>query len=106
MLVTKSKLAAVTLAALMAAFSALAAEPAAAQDCAGCRAAHNACRIQSKGSPSCDGQLTSCLSGCRRGGGGGGPGGGGIVNGGGRGGPPGDHGGPRPRTGGGDRGHR
>lgn len=101
----------------------LASVPAVAQDCAGCRAAHNACRIQTKGSPACDGQLTACLSGCRRGGGGD-PGrggdrgggydrdrggvhdrGGGGFSGGGRGGH-GDHGGPRPRIGGGDRGLR
>ncbi len=29
-----------------------------------CRAAHSQCRIASKGSPSCDGQLQSCLQGC------------------------------------------
>jgi hypothetical protein len=30
-----------------------------------CYAQHNACRIQSKGSPSCDAALTGCLRGCR-----------------------------------------
>lgn len=30
-----------------------------------CRSAHNQCRIQSKGSPSCDAQLQSCLDSCR-----------------------------------------
>jgi hypothetical protein len=31
---------------------------------ASCRAAHSQCRIATKGSPSCDAQLQSCLSGC------------------------------------------
>ena len=36
-----------------------------ADDCAGqCRARHNQCRLQTKGSPSCDGQLQSCLQSC------------------------------------------
>ena len=36
-----------------------------ADDCAGqCRARHNQCRIQTKGSPSCDGQLQACLQSC------------------------------------------
>ncbi len=30
-----------------------------------CRAAHNQCRIATKGSPSCDGQLQSCMDRCR-----------------------------------------
>jgi hypothetical protein len=30
-----------------------------------CYAQHNQCRIQSKGSPSCDAALTGCLRGCR-----------------------------------------
>lgn len=29
-----------------------------------CRAAHSQCRIATKGSPSCDSQLQSCLQGC------------------------------------------
>lgn len=31
-----------------------------------CRAQHNQCRIRTKGSPSCDAQLSSCLQSCRR----------------------------------------
>ncbi len=31
-----------------------------------CRAAHNQCRIATKGSPSCDAQLQACLSRCLR----------------------------------------
>lgn len=31
---------------------------------ASCRAAHSQCRISTKGSPSCDAQLQSCLQGC------------------------------------------
>ncbi|MFN0218866.1 MAG: hypothetical protein ACKVP4_08655 [Hyphomicrobium sp.] len=30
-----------------------------------CRAAHNQCRMQTKGSPSCDGQLQACMDRCR-----------------------------------------
>lgn len=30
-----------------------------------CRSAHNQCRISTKGSPSCDAQLQSCMDGCR-----------------------------------------
>lgn len=30
-----------------------------------CRNAHNQCRISTKGSPSCDGQLQSCIDSCR-----------------------------------------
>ena len=30
-----------------------------------CRGAHNQCRISTKGSPSCDAQLQSCLDSCR-----------------------------------------
>ena len=30
-----------------------------------CRNAHNQCRISTKGSPSCDAQLQSCLDSCR-----------------------------------------
>lgn len=36
-----------------------------ANSCASaCHAAHNQCRIATKGSPSCDAQLTQCLRGC------------------------------------------
>jgi len=36
-----------------------------ADDCAGqCRARHNQCRLQTKGSPSCDAQLQGCLQSC------------------------------------------
>lgn len=39
--------------------------PASANSCADqCRAAHNQCRIQTKGSPSCDAALTQCLRSC------------------------------------------
>jgi len=31
---------------------------------ASCRAAHNQCRISTKGSPTCDAQLQTCLQGC------------------------------------------
>jgi hypothetical protein len=31
---------------------------------ASCHAGHNQCRIATKGSPSCDAQLTACLRGC------------------------------------------
>jgi hypothetical protein len=30
-----------------------------------CRSAHNQCRINSKGSPSCDAQLQACMDSCR-----------------------------------------
>ena len=30
-----------------------------------CRNAHNQCRIATKGSPSCDAQLQSCMDSCR-----------------------------------------
>jgi hypothetical protein len=30
-----------------------------------CRAAHNQCRMATKGSPSCDSQLQSCMDRCR-----------------------------------------
>ena len=33
---------------------------------AGCRQQHNQCRIQTKGSSSCDAQLQRCLQGCIR----------------------------------------
>lgn len=33
---------------------------------AGCRAAHNRCRINKRGSRSCDRQLQRCLRGCLR----------------------------------------
>jgi len=33
---------------------------------ANCRAAHNQCRIATKGSPSCDAQLRACLQSCTR----------------------------------------
>ncbi|MDX2289449.1 MAG: hypothetical protein NW217_11590 [Hyphomicrobiaceae bacterium] len=33
---------------------------------AGCRAAHNQCRIATKGNRSCDARLQACLSGCLR----------------------------------------
>jgi hypothetical protein len=33
---------------------------------AACRAAHNSCRIASKGSPSCDAQFQACIQGCTR----------------------------------------
>lgn len=40
-------------------------KPAAANSCAAsCRAAHSQCRISTKGSPSCDAQLQSCLQAC------------------------------------------
>lgn len=32
-----------------------------------CRAAHNQCRIDTKGSPTCDGQLQACMDGCGKG---------------------------------------
>ena len=36
-----------------------------ADDCAGqCRAHHNQCRLQTKGSPSCDAELQDCLQRC------------------------------------------
>lgn len=31
-----------------------------------CRAAHSQCRVATRGSPSCDGQLQGCLQGCLR----------------------------------------
>lgn len=31
-----------------------------------CRQSYNQCRIQTKGSKSCEGQFTSCMQGCRR----------------------------------------
>jgi molybdopterin-guanine dinucleotide biosynthesis protein len=31
---------------------------------AACKSSHNQCRIATKGSASCDGQLQSCLQGC------------------------------------------
>jgi len=38
-----------------------------ANSCAAqCRAAHNQCRIATKGSPRCDAQLQACLSRCLR----------------------------------------
>ncbi len=38
-----------------------------ANQCASaCYAAHNQCRIASKGSPSCDAQLSRCLASCGR----------------------------------------
>jgi hypothetical protein len=33
---------------------------------ASCRSAYNQCRIATKGSPSCEGQFTSCMQSCRR----------------------------------------
>ena len=30
-----------------------------------CRAAHNQCRISTKGSPGCDAQLQACMDSCR-----------------------------------------
>lgn len=40
-------------------------EPASANACAAsCRAQHNQCRIQTKGSPACDARLQACLQGC------------------------------------------
>jgi hypothetical protein len=33
---------------------------------AACRAAHNDCRIATKGSPSCDAQFQACLQDCRK----------------------------------------
>jgi len=33
---------------------------------AACRAAHNSCRIASKGSPSCDSQFQACIQSCAR----------------------------------------
>ncbi len=40
--------------------------PATANQCAQqCQAQHNQCRIQTKGSPSCDAALTQCLAACR-----------------------------------------
>jgi hypothetical protein len=33
---------------------------------AACRAAHNDCRIATKGSPSCDAQFQACLLDCRK----------------------------------------
>lgn len=49
----------------VAAASAVRPTPAAANSCADqCRAAHNQCRIQTKGSPSCDAALTQCLRSC------------------------------------------
>lgn len=41
--------------------------PASANQCASaCYAAHNQCRVSTKGSPSCDAQLSRCLSSCGR----------------------------------------
>jgi hypothetical protein len=41
--------------------------PAAADGCAAsCRSAYNQCRISTKGSPSCEGQFTSCMQSCRK----------------------------------------
>lgn len=41
--------------------------PASANQCASaCYAAHSQCRVSTKGSPSCDAQLSRCLSGCGR----------------------------------------
>lgn len=40
-------------------------EAADAEQCAStCRAAHNQCRIQSKGAPACDTQLAACIRNC------------------------------------------
>ena len=42
-------------------------EPVAADDCAAsCRKAYNQCRMDTKGSSSCEGRFTSCMQGCRR----------------------------------------
>jgi hypothetical protein len=42
-------------------------DTASANQCASaCYAAHNQCRVASKGSPSCDAQLSRCLAGCGR----------------------------------------
>jgi hypothetical protein len=39
--------------------------PVSANACAAsCRAQHNQCRIQTKGSPACDARLQACLQGC------------------------------------------
>jgi len=59
---TKSVIAVVVVGLLMLVTGVLAAR---ADDCAGqCRAHHNQCRIQTKGSPSCDAQLQACLQSC------------------------------------------
>jgi len=42
-------------------------EPVAAGDCAArCRKDYNKCRMDTKGSSSCEGRFTSCMQGCRR----------------------------------------
>ena len=58
----------VVAAAVLAGAGLVAAGPADAEGgCAeNCRHAYNQCRIQTKGSPSCEGQFTSCMQGCRR----------------------------------------
>jgi len=45
----------------------VAARPAAADACSACYAQHNQCRMQTKGSPSCDARLQQCLQSCRTG---------------------------------------
>ena len=51
---------ALAMAAVVMASTALSADNCAAQ----CRADHNKCRIDTKGSPSCDARLQSCLQSC------------------------------------------
>lgn len=40
--------------------------PAAADCAASCRSSYNQCRMETKGSPSCEGRFTSCMQGCRK----------------------------------------
>jgi len=54
-------------ASLYATTSLVATDTASANQCASaCYAAHNQCRVSTKGSPSCDAQLSRCLSTCGR----------------------------------------
>ncbi len=54
-------------AAVLAGVGLLSIEPAAADDCAArCRKDYNQCRMDTKGSSSCEGRFTSCMQGCRR----------------------------------------
>ncbi len=54
-------------AALLGGYALIVHEEASANQCAStCYAAHSQCRVASKGSPACDGQLSRCLSGCGR----------------------------------------
>lgn len=58
-------LAAVAAAMLAAGIGFIGSGPARADCASSCRSAYNQCRIQTKGSPSCEGQFTRCMQGCR-----------------------------------------